>query len=109
MDEHSNVEKSDWEKHFFELVLDLGDSQSERYMKQVTELLREKTITVPIKGSVGHYELGLFDCKFKISHDNGKSFVSIAQTRLGWRKKDKKRYLPAFFAQTEASTIFEDN
>jgi hypothetical protein len=109
MDEYSKVEKSDWEKQFFELVLDLGDSQSERYMKQVTELLREKTIIVPIKESVGHYELGLFDCKFKISHDNGKSFVNIAQIRLGWRKKDKKRYLPAFFAQTEASTIFEDN
>jgi hypothetical protein len=109
MDEYSNVEKSDWEKQFFELVLDLGDSQSERYMKQVTELLREKTITVPIKESVGHYELGLFECKFKISHDSGKSFVKIAQIRLGWRKKDKKRDLSAFFAQTEASTIFEDN
>lgn len=109
MEEYSNVEKSDWEKQFFALVLDLGDSQSERYMKQVTELLREKTIIVPIKDSIGHYELGFFDCTFKISHDSGKSFVNIAQIRLGWRKKDKKCSLPAFFAQTEASAIFEGN
>lgn len=109
MEEYSNVEKSDWEKQFFELVLDLGESQSERYKKQAIELLRAKTIRVPIKDSIGHYELGFFDCTFKISHDNGKSFLNIAQIRLGWRKKDKKRYLPAFFAHTEASAIFEDN
>ena len=49
----------------------------------------------------------LFDCKFKISHDNGESFVNIGRTRIGWRKQDKLRDVPGFFAHTEASTILD--
>jgi len=107
MDIYSDAEKFEWEQRLFELVLDLGESQSERYIKQATALLQTKTIQVPIRDSIGHYELGLFECQFKISHDNGESFVNIARTRLGWRKKDKELSLSAFFAQTEASVFLQ--
>ena len=107
MNDYSGAEKSEWEERFFGLILDLGESQSERYKKQAIELLRAKTIRVPIKNCIGFYKLDLFDCKFKISHDNGESFVNIGRTRIGWRKQDKLRDLPGFFAHTEASTILD--
>ena len=64
MNDYSGAEKSEWEERFFGLILDLGESQSERYRKQAIELLRAKTIQVPIKNSIGFYKLELFDCKF---------------------------------------------
>jgi hypothetical protein len=107
MEEDFSADKSDWEQRLFGLVLDLGESQADRYMAQTTDLLKSRSIEVPIRDSIGQYELGLFDCQFLISHDNGESFLTIARTRVGWRKKDKERYLPAFFAQTEASVLLQ--
>lgn len=107
MKDSFGAEKSDWEQRLFGLVLDLGESQSERFMAQATELLKARTIEVPIKDSIGQYELGFFDCQFLISHDNGESFVNIARTRLGWRKKVKESELATFFAQTEASVLLQ--
>ena len=107
MKDSFGAEKSDWERRLFGLVLELGESQSERYMAQATELLKARTIEVPIKDSIGQYELGLFDCQFLISHDNGESFVNIARTRLGWRKKYKERDLTTFLAQTEATVFLQ--
>ena len=102
MNSYSDAEKFEWEQRLFELVLALGESQSERYIKQATALLQTKTIHVPIKDSIGLYELGLFDCQFKISHDNGESFVNISRTQIEQRinlifyshkdSKFKKRY-----------------
>jgi hypothetical protein len=107
MKDNFGAEKSDWEQRLFGLVLDLGESQSERYMAQATQLFNARTIEVPIKESIGQYELGFFDCQFLISHDNGESFVKIARTRLGLRKKDKERELTTFFAQTEATVLLQ--
>ena len=108
MNENFGDETSDWEQRFFELFLDLGESQSERYIAQATELIQTRKIEVPIKDGIGHYALGLLDCQFLISHDNGKSFANIARTRLGWRKRNKKLSLPDFFAHTEAIVLFEN-
>lgn len=107
MNENFGTDKSDWEQRYFELVLELGESHSERYMAQATELIKARKIEVPIKDGIGHYALGLLDCQFLISHDDGESFVNIARTRLGWRKREKKLSLPDFFAHTEASVLIE--
>jgi ABC-type antimicrobial peptide transport system ATPase subunit len=100
---------SERELRYFDLISTLLDENKVRYEQQARDLLVSRTIRVAFQESLGLYRLDRVGCRFLISHDLGNTFTNSSWTRLGWRKKDRKRYLPAFFAQTEASAIFKDN
>ena len=100
---------SEIEARYFDLISALLVENKVRYEQQARELLVIRTMKVAIHENVGLYKLDRVGCRFEISHDQELTFTNSSWTRLGWRKKNKKRYLPAFFAQTEASAIFEDN
>ncbi len=100
---------SERELRYFDLISTLLDENKVRYEQQARALLVSRTIRVAIHESLGLYRLDRVGCRFLISHDLGNTFINSSWTRLGWRKNDRKRYLPAFFAQTEASAIFKDN
>jgi len=100
---------SESELRYFDLISTLLDENKVRYEQQARDLLVSRTIRVAIQESLGLYRLDRVGCRFLISHDQGNTFTNSSWTRLGWRKNDRKRYLPAFFAQTEASAIFKDN
>jgi hypothetical protein len=97
------------ELRYFDLISTLLVENRVRYEQQARELIVIRTMKVAIHENVGLYKLDRVGCRFEISHDQEMTFTNSSWTRLGWRKKNKERYLPAFFAQTEASAIFEDN
>jgi hypothetical protein len=100
---------SEIELRYFDLISTLLVENKVRYEQQARELIVIRTMKVAIHENVGLYKLDRVGCRFEISHDQEMTFTNSSWTRLGWRKKNKERYLPAFFAQTEASAIFEDN
>jgi hypothetical protein len=100
---------SEIELRYFDLISTLLVENKVRYEQQARELIGIRTMKVAIHENVGLYKLDRVGCRFEISHDQEMTFTNSSWTRLGWRKKNKERYLPAFFAQTEASAIFEDN
>ena len=97
------------ELRYFDLISTLLVENRVRYEQQARELIVIRTMKVAIHENLGLYKLDRVGCRFEISHDQEMTFTNSSWTRLGWRKKNKERYLPAFFAQTEASAIFEDN
>jgi hypothetical protein len=111
MSANPNSENRDSERElrYFDLISKLLDENRVRYEQQAKDLLVTRTIEVAIQEILGLYRIDRVGCRFEISHDQGGTFTNSSWTRLGWRKKDKKRFLPAFFAQTEASAIFENN
>jgi hypothetical protein len=102
-------EVSEQEIKYFDLMFKLLDENKVRYEEQAKELLLSRTMKVVIEEHVGLYRLDRVGCRFEISHDNGETFTNSSRTHLGWRKKDKRLYLPNFFAQTEANTIFKED
>jgi hypothetical protein len=100
---------SEQEIKYFDLMFKLLHENKVRYEEQARELLLSRTMKVVIKENVGLYRLDRVGCRFEISHDNGETFTNSGRTHLGWRKKDKRLYLPNFFAQTEANTIFKES
>lgn len=100
---------SEQEIKYFDLMFKLLDENKVRYEEQARELLLSRIMKVVIRENVGLYRLDRVGCRFEISHDNGETFTNSGRTHLGWRKKDKRLYLPNFFAQTEANTIFKES
>ena len=93
-----------WDANFFGLVLELSSKNYSRYQSQTELLLKEKSLELTIQGQRVLYELDRVGCKFSIVKGTN-DLEKQSWSRIGWRKSEKKRALPRFFAKTEASLL----
>lgn len=99
------ISDASWDAEFFGLILDLGEKNESRYQQQVEALIRDKFLELEIQGQVVRYELDRVGCAFLTL--TNKTFERRAWNRFGWRRTDKERGLPHFFAKTEAILLLK--
>lgn len=91
---------------YLKLMSDLEIKNVSRYEEQARYLIRKKFLVIQIDNLWVKYSLDRFGCSCDVSYDSGKSFSQHSWSRLGWRKKTKEKWLPSYFAQTEADVKF---
>jgi hypothetical protein len=91
---------------YFTLLDELESKNISRYEEQARQLIQRKFLILQIDNLWVKYSLDRFGCSCDVSYDSGNSYIEHSWSRLGWGRKKKEKWLPAYFAQTEADVKF---
>jgi hypothetical protein len=97
-----------WEIAYFTFMDELARKNTSRYELQAQELVKNHELKLTVNKVCIQYTLKRVGCWFSVSEDAGVTFRKSAWNRFGWRKSEKLRHLPNFFAKTEADILFQD-
>lgn len=99
-----NLDDDEWEARFFRLINELSKKHTARYEIQTNELLKKHVLRVEFDQALIDFKITLRGLSFRTndtkSHRNTNSWV-----RMGWRKSTKRKELPFYFAEAEATII----
>jgi len=104
-----NSENFDDEKRddaYFAILDELESKNVSRYEEQAKELIKRKSLVLQIDNLWVRYSLDRLGCSCDVSYDSGNSYNEHSWSRLGRGRKNKEKWLPAYFAQTEADVKF---
>ena len=105
-DSSENFDDEARDDAYFALLDELESKNVSRYEEQAKELIKRKSLVLQIDSLWVKYSLGQLGCSCDISYDSGNSYSEHSWCRLGWGRKKKEKWLPAYFAQTEADVKF---
>ena len=97
-----------WDSYYFNLINELADRNSARYQEQTAQLIKSKTLELSINGTLIKFKLTPTGCSYSTVTDKS-SYKHSAWVRMGWGKTAKRKSLPNFFAQAEASVLIDLN
>lgn len=95
-----------WDAQYFGLMSELAEKNASRYEMQTNELLRKRVLKVECNGASIKFKLTPKGCSFDTSDPQGQQSTN-SWIRMGWGKSAKRRALPHYFAQAEASIIMD--
>lgn len=101
-------EEEEWDDAYFTFMEELAKKNASRYEFQADELLKTHKLEFQVNEVYVRYALDHVGCWFSVSEDAGKTFRKKTWNRFGWRKSDKRKALPNFFAKTEAHITFQN-
>ncbi len=100
--------ETDADQAFLDLFAQFHYENRSRYKNQAKELLRERSLLVPVGNSILKYWLEDEGAAYSISHDHGVTFSnSLGLAPLHWRKRVRIRRLIEQFAHSEARATLE--
>lgn len=98
------IGNTEWDQKYFKLILELEEKNASRYEMQTEQILRKGSLRVEFGGAEIKFKITPTGCEYSISDDTTPT-TSRAWHRMGWGKSAKRRALPNYFAQAEASVI----
>lgn len=105
-DEDATLRDDEWDARYFGLISELAEKHASRYEVQTDELLKKRVLKIEFNGANIKFKLTPTGCWFCTedpqSQQNTNSWV-----RMGWGKSAKRRALPFYFAEAEASVIID--
>jgi hypothetical protein len=99
-----NFDDEEHDSRYFSLIYQLLIQNEARYAAQTESLLKEKVITISVKGLKLEFRLTSTGCSYSTIESNT-SESSGGWIRMGWGRASKRKALPAFFARAEASAL----
>ena len=103
-DDDATLRDDEWDARYFDLINELAEKHASRYELQTDELLKKRLLKVEFNGANIEFKLTPNGCWFctddSLGQQNTNSWV-----RMGWGKSTKRRSLPNYFAEAEASII----
>lgn len=103
-DDDATLRDDEWDARYFGLINELAEKHASRYELQTDELLKKRLLKVEFSGANIEFKLTPRGCWFctddPLGQQNTNSWV-----RMGWGKSAKRRSLPNYFAEAEASII----
>ena len=103
-DDDATLRDDEWDARYFGLINELAEKHASRYELQTDELLKKRLLKVEFNGANIEFNLTPNGCWFctddPLGQQNTNSWV-----RMGWGKSAKRRSLPNYFAEAEASII----
>lgn len=105
-DEDATLRDDEWDARYFGLISELAEKHASRYEVQTDELLKRRVLKLEFNGATIEFKLTPQGCWFCTDdprgHRNTNSWI-----RMGWGKSAKRRALPYYFAEAEASLIVD--
>ena len=102
----SNRDYSEEDARYFDLVFELQAKHSSRYEEQTELLLRRKLIATEFSGAIIEFRVTPLGCSFRTLQTSSPRSTD-SWLRMGWSKSAKRKALPLFFAQAEASALVD--
>lgn len=95
-----------WDAQYFGLMTELAEKNASRYEVQTDELLKKRVLKIEFSGANIEFKLTPQGCWFYTDDPQGRQNTN-SWIRMGWSKSAKRRALPHYFAQAEASIIMD--
>ena len=99
-----NFDDEAHDARFFDLIFDLAVKNNSRYEMQTEKILKDGSLIVEFSGATIKFKVTPTGCSFSISDDASARTLG-SWLRMGWGKSAKRRALPNYFAQAEASVL----
>lgn len=99
-----NFDDEEHDTRYFNLIFELANQNNSRYEIQTEKILRNGSLLVEFSGATIEFKVTPTGCSFSIS-DAASLQTSGSWLRMGWGKSAKRRALPNYFAQAEASVL----
>lgn len=99
-----NFHEDESDSKFFALIVELALKNNSRYEIQTDQILKNGSLKVEFSGAEIQFKITPTGCQYSISDDTSAK-TSSSWLRMGWGKSAKRRALPNYFAQAEASVI----
>jgi hypothetical protein len=91
---------------YFGLISELAEKHASRYEVQTDELLNKRVLEIEFNGANIKFKLTPKGCWFCTEDPQGQQNTN-SWVRMGWGKSAKRRALPHYFAEAEASVIVD--
>ena len=105
-DESELIADQKWDAHYFGLINELAEKNAARYEVQTEELLKKRKLKIEFDGADIEFKLTPQGCWFCTDNPLGQQNTN-SWIRMGWGRSAKRKALPYYFAQAEASVIFD--
>lgn len=103
-DENASLRGDEWDARYFSLINELAVKHASRYELQTDELLKKRVLKIEFNGANIEFKLTPKGCWFYTDDPQGQRSTN-SWVRMGWGKSTKRRSLPNYFAEAEASII----
>lgn len=101
-----NINDDEWETRYFDLIDELSKKHASRYEIQADELLKMRALRIEFDGALIDFKLTLRGFAYR-TNDTKSQHNKNTWVRMGWRNSTKRKYLPFYFAEAEASVIMD--
>jgi hypothetical protein len=105
-DESELFADQEWDARYFGHIVELAEKNASRYESQTNELLKKRVLSVEFNGAKIEFKLTPKGCSFN-TNDSHSQQNKYSWKRMGWGKSAKRRALPQYFAEAEASIIMD--
>ena len=105
-DESELIADQKWDARYFGLINELAEMNASRYEVQTEELLKKRKLKIEFNGASIEFKLTPQGCWFCTDDPRGQQ-ITNSWIRMGWGRSAKRKALPYYFAQAEASTIID--
>jgi len=105
-DDGATLRDDEWDARYFGLINELTEKHASRYEVQTDELLKKRVLKIEFSGANIEFKLTPKGCWF-CTDDPQSQRSTNSWVRMGWGKSTKRRSLPNYFAEAEASIILD--
>ena len=105
-DDDVTLRDDEWDTRYFGLMSELAVKHASRYEVQADELLKKRVLKIEFNGANIEFKLTPKGCCFYTDDPQGQRSTN-SWVRMGWGKSTKRRSLPNYFAEAEASIILD--
>jgi len=105
-DDDATLRDDEWDTRYFGLISELAVKNASRYEVQADELLKKRVLKIEFNGANIEFKLTPKGCWFYTDDPQGQRSTN-SWVRMGWGKSTKRRSLPNYFAEAEASIILD--
>ena len=102
----ATLRDEEWDARYFGLINELAKKNSSRYELQTDELLKKRFLKIEFNGANIEFKLTPQGCWFCTDDPRGQQNTN-SWIRMGWGRSAKRKALPYYFAQAEASIIID--
>ena len=103
-DDDATLRDDEWDTRYFGLISELAVKNASRYEVQTDELLKKRVLKIEFNGANIEFKLTPKGCWF-YTDDPQSQRSTNSWVRMGWGKSTKRKSLPNYFAEAEASII----
>jgi len=102
----ATLRDEEWDARYFGLINELAKKNASRYESQTVELLKKRILKIEFHGANIEFKLTPQGCWFCTVSPQGQQNTN-SWIRMGWGKSAKRKALPHYFAQAEASVMID--
>jgi hypothetical protein len=102
----ATLRDQEWDARYFGLINEFAEKNASRYEVQADELLKKRVLKIEFSGANIEFKLTPQGCSF-CTNDPHSQRNTNSWIRMGWGKSAKRRALPYYFAEAEASVSMD--